>query len=671
MTRDQIRKILVPAIMVVGIVLLLIGIKAGIGGGVKAAEDNGFRVDNSVLTAYLGNETFVTIPGDVKAIGENAFKGNATLKSVEIPSNVETIGFNAFKNCTALTKVSIPDSVTKVGPGAFEGCTSLYDVEIGRNVRSWGSGVFADCSSLAEVIVDEENQYLTYYNGALYNGNMSMLYQVLPARAGDCYVMPKSVKQMDAYAFWNQQNTKNVKTSENMAIIPEYAFANMGSVENVVLTNSIVSIAKNAFSQAKGIKQVAIPSNVRDIDKKAFTEYSEDFQIYTTKNSIAEDYAKKNNIKVVYESDKYPLDFMDSNVNNTKRPNVGEAQNNKPVENTDKTEVVDESNLTDNDADVNDSSDDKTSDNASGGDSVIKHEYNNPDYVHPLDEPDSEAVIGKTVIVNGKAVVLMNNTLGNVYQSNKKDNSAPKENAANKTQSQDTAGNDKDLNEETKDDKVNKEDNKEDKKEEKKEDNKEETNKQNSEENVKKDSNSEKIIPQRQYYKNNSLTNYEISEKINTIGRLAFAESGLKKIKIPENVTTIEYGAFMSCQSLEDVDIADSVTEIGTKAFAGTPWLEAWKKSAVESDFLIVGDGILLAYKGNSKEVTIPDTVKQIGSEVFKGHKEIEKVYVPDSVTKICAEAFRNCDSLYELEGGKNLKTVIKGAFYGTKIDEQ
>ena len=52
-------------------------------------------------------------------------------------------------------------------------------------------------------------------------------------------------------------------------------------------------------------------------------------------------------------------------------------------------------------------------------------------------------------------------------------------------------------------------------------------------------------------------------------------------------------------------------------------------------------------------------------------HKEIEKVYVPDSVTKICAEAFRNCDSLYELDGGKNLKTVIKGAFYGTKIDEQ
>jgi hypothetical protein len=36
-------------------------------------------------------------------------------------------------------------------------------------------------------------------------------------------------------------------------------------------------------------------------------------------------------------------------------------------------------------------------------------------YVHPLDVPEDDSVIGKTVIVNGKAVVLSNNRDEKVY----------------------------------------------------------------------------------------------------------------------------------------------------------------------------------------------------------------------------------------------------------------
>lgn len=178
-------------------------------------------------------------------------------------------------------------------------------------------------------------------------------------------------------------------------------------------------------------------------------------------------------------------------------------------------------------------------------------------------------------------------------------------------------------------------------------------------------------IAQRKFYKQNDLTNYDIGENIKTIGRLAFAESGLKSIVIPDNVTEIEYGAFMSCVNLADVTIPDTVTNIGTKAFEGTAWLNNWKNGESDDDFLIVGDGILLAYKGNEAHVEIPDGVKQIGSEVFKGRTEILDVAVPASVNKICAEAFRNCSSLTGLTGCEGLKTVVRGAFYGTQISEE
>ena len=54
--------------------------------------------------------------------------------------------------------------------------------DLGAGISSWGSGVFNDCTSLSKVIVDGNNNYLLYYNGALYNGDMSMLYQVLAGR---------------------------------------------------------------------------------------------------------------------------------------------------------------------------------------------------------------------------------------------------------------------------------------------------------------------------------------------------------------------------------------------------------------------------------------------------------------------------------------------------------
>ena len=138
---------------------------------------------------------------------------------------------------------------------------------------------------------------------------------------------------------------------------------------------------------------------------------------------------------------------------------------------------------------------------------------------------------------------------------------------------------------------------------------------------------SDEVIPQRQYYRQKNLKDFQIDNSIKSIGRLAFAESGLESIDIPESVKEIEYGAFMNCASLEDITIPDTVERIGTKAFAGTQWMKNWMEltgGSSKNDFLIVGDGILLAYRGTEiTHISIPDGVKQIGSEAFKDHTEI------------------------------------------------
>ncbi len=636
----------------------------------KGEED--FRIDGSTLTAYLGNDTFVSIPDYVTDIGKGAFSKNSTLQSVELPENLETIEYNAFGGCTALQDITLPETVVKVGPGVFNGCTALSSVEIGSKVSSWGSGVFNDCTSLSKLLVDEENLYLTYYNGALYNGDMSFLYQVLPGREGENYVMPEEVAGLDTYAFWSLQKVKNVKLSENLKQIPAFSMSNMGSVENVILSESVTAIDEKAFANNTSLKQVMVTDKVTGLENKAFSNCP-NVKLLVNKGSEAESFAKKQNIPVIYEAE-YPTDFVNSNVDLEEKPS-------KTVT------VVREQKIT---ADEEDEEQNETSEPIGT-------------YEHPLDVQE-EGVIGKTIIAGGNAVVLIGESNQKVYglpsggadtnssdteqdtdadssdknESDKQDTVADNSDKHNtvtvSTDKNDSDKQDSDKNESANTDTADKTpaDDKYSEKDDNKSEDKSTSKQESSVEEAKFDES--QIIDERKYYKQNNLTNFKINEKIKKIRRLAFARSGLTSITIPENVETIGYGAFYACEDLEEVSIADSVTTIETKAFADTPWLKNWMGGANVagdgSDFLIVGDGILLAYRGSKSSIVIPDTVKQIGSEAFKGHTEIKEVTIPESVTMINAEAFRNCTALSTVNGCKGVKTIIRGAFYGTNIDE-
>ena len=123
------------------------------------------------------------------------------------------------------------------------------------------------------------------------------------------------------------------------------------------------------------------------------------------------------------------------------------------------------------------------------------------------------------------------------------------------------------------------------------------------------------VIPENLFYLKSDLTEITIPEDTKYIGKFSFARTGLKSVTIPDGVRSIGFGAFYHCDDLKDVVIPDSVTEIEPQAFEKTAWLEDWYENG-ESDYLIVGDGILIAYKGDPDEYVKPENVKSVSCDI-------------------------------------------------------
>lgn len=174
-----------------------------------------------------------------------------------------------------------------------------------------------------------------------------------------------------------------------------------------------------------------------------------------------------------------------------------------------------------------------------------------------------------------------------------------------------------------------------------------------------------RVVADQAYYRDASLGEVILPDGITEIGQFSFARSSLTEIQIPEGVTDISYGAFYHCDSLAEVTLPETLINVEPKAFAKTGWVENFLQGDGEEDFLISG-GVLVAYRGDSAEVTVPDGVRSIAAEAFAGHSEISSVSFPDSLRVIGEAAFEDCAGLREIQLNQGLEQIKDRAFRGT-----
>lgn len=155
---------------------------------------------------------------------------------------------------------------------------------------------------------------------------------------------------------------------------------------------------------------------------------------------------------------------------------------------------------------------------------------------------------------------------------------------------------------------------------------------------------------------------FSVSASDIQIGEYAFTGcTALEEAVIGENVASVGRGAFYGCESLENVTIPESLSDIGGRAFAETPWLKAKSKG---SEFVTVGDGVLVAYNGGKSDVKLPEKVKKI-SGAFAGNTKLKSVKLTSNVRSIGDMSFMGCKSLETVTVSDGLEDIGKDAFYG------
>lgn len=270
-------------------------------GNVKTLGDNVF--------SYCSNLKSVTFEEGVTTIGESTFYECTSLTDVKLADSISSIGYASFKFCTALTTLTfpkdmtvitnqfaqydyaltdivIPDGITKIGSWAFDACRALKTVVIPKSVTEIGKECFYGCNSLEDILylgtsadwekvsVGENNSKLTeklrfaYDEGQIGNN----AYYRLDNTTGELSITGEgdTYYYLEASPLSGNTAIKTVTIGKGINSLGGRLFDGCTGITSVNLSDTTSEISGFAFNGCTSLKSITIPSSVYEIDYHAF-----------------------------------------------------------------------------------------------------------------------------------------------------------------------------------------------------------------------------------------------------------------------------------------------------------------------------------------------------------------------------------------------------------------
>lgn len=271
------------------------------------------------------NLTEINLSGSITTIGQYAFEGCSGITSVTIPASVTKIGTHAFYRCNALDEVitpsleawldiefgnqyanplqnaskfiadgttvrrmTLPEGTERINAYAFFNYESLVSVNFPAGVKSVGNEAFSGANGLQRFTFNNVSDYLGLnYDSAsalLPTGNSGKIYiNQDPYVQESVMEWPAELKEIPAYAFWNNTEIHEIIVPDDLRSIGTNAFSNtfLWRITTVskkdesetasFLPKGITYIPYGCFS-ATLLTEITIPASVKELEERCFSE---------------------------------------------------------------------------------------------------------------------------------------------------------------------------------------------------------------------------------------------------------------------------------------------------------------------------------------------------------------------------------------------------------------
>lgn len=204
----------------------------------------------------------ITLPGNLKSVGESAFQECSSLETLNLPSGITSIGNYAFWGCENLTSVTLPSGLISIGDRAFERCNSLISLNLPSSLTTLGELVIAGCYGLTNLtlhsnLTDVKSNYL--FGGMSYYNNLKDVRYIIDSDL-ETYLQSNHPIIYDIRCgikyYLNDQEITTLEISSGITSIGDGVFFNSNGLTNLTLSSRVSSIGISAFSYCNNLKNV-------------------------------------------------------------------------------------------------------------------------------------------------------------------------------------------------------------------------------------------------------------------------------------------------------------------------------------------------------------------------------------------------------------------------------
>ena len=233
----------------------------------------------------------IELPKSVRKIQEIAFGECSSLEKIVLPEEIDEIGRGSFGRCLNLSEVSLPKKIESIEEMTFRECKSLKKIVVPDNVKRIGKLAFAGCEGLIQIefqgdIEKIERQAFQdcgksvsekdMFGALILNNGMSpvTVQQIESGVFCNCNSVLnrpiQCIKSINDFAFGNCKGVQEVSFGENITEIPKCAFINCKYLRKVTFPDSVTKISDGAFQNCQGLLSAKLPAKIDEVGAQAF-----------------------------------------------------------------------------------------------------------------------------------------------------------------------------------------------------------------------------------------------------------------------------------------------------------------------------------------------------------------------------------------------------------------